>query len=369
MGTTVALSLESYQNKNVNQPLQRHAIIGENRAVKPAKMLSTSSSLPVLFENDRVLAIDKPAGISHHDSGVNDGGDAEPTQNRYGILSHLRQLQSMGQLDYTGRLYGVHRLDQVTSGILLLAKDATTASQLTRAFRQGQVTKYYVGLSQRSPPSKKQGWIRGHMVRGRRKTWLLTPTTTSNSSSSFSNSRTDSNNVVSAKQHTTLPNMAVTRFFTAGLGNLPPPITTTTFDDDSTMTSLVAPRTCILFRPYTGRTHQLRVAAKAMGLALLGDPLYRDGSALPRMGDSSTDVSHLALFPGTRTCLHAAALHVTLEDVENPITIWSPPPFGKLFWKNDTSGIEAAFDQVILRLMDKHCDCPALRAKLLLGHR
>lgn len=94
-----------------------------------------------------------------------------------------------------------------------------------------------------------------------------------------------------------------------------------------------------------------------MGLALLGDPLYRDGSS----SHPADQVSSI------RTCLHAAGLHVQLEDDASPITIWSRPPFGRLFW-NDTSTIES-FDQVTLRLMDKHCDCPALRELLLLGHR
>ena len=312
-----------------------------------------SQPLSILFENDRILAIDKPSGISHHDSGLmDDDHDDDPSQHSqkaFGILSHLRQLQTLGKLQHTGRLFGVHRLDQVTSGILLLAKDAGMASQLTRAFREGRVTKYYVGLSQRSSPPKKQGWIRGHMVRGRRKTWLLTPNTPLPQLPSSDNKA--GNDPSSHPPNNNINNMAVTRFFTAGLGNLPPPTTMLS------TTPVASPRTCILFRPYTGRTHQLRVAAKAMGLALLGDPLYRDGSS-----------SHLAdQVSSIRTCLHAAGLHVQLEGDASPITIWSRPPFGQLFW-NDTSTIES-FDQVTLRLMDKHCDCPALRELLLLEQR
>ena len=152
---------------------------------------TTSQSLhdepvSVLYESNRILAIDKPQGIPHHD-----GGEDE---NDLGILSVLRQAQSRGDLDYQGRLYGVHRLDRVTSGILLLAKDAEMASVLTKAFRDGNVTKYYVGISNKKRAKKKQGWVKGNMVRGRRKAWYLT-----------------------REKDETATNMAVTRFFTASL--------------------------------------------------------------------------------------------------------------------------------------------------------
>jgi len=95
----------------------------------PVDLLADCAS--VLFESNRILAVDKPEGIPHHDG-----------EDELGIPSLLRQAQAHGKLDYKGRLYGVHRLDRVTSGILLLAKDAEMASTLTRAFREGNVTKH-----------------------------------------------------------------------------------------------------------------------------------------------------------------------------------------------------------------------------------
>lgn len=65
----------------------------------------TTPNINVLYESDDVLAIDKPPHISHHDD------DQE-----IGILSIIRQQQKEERISYQGRIYGVHRLDKVTSG-------------------------------------------------------------------------------------------------------------------------------------------------------------------------------------------------------------------------------------------------------------
>lgn len=262
---------------------------------KSHSTISLRNDISVLYESERILAIDKPEGIPHHD-----GGEEE-----LGILSVLRQAQSSGDLEYQGRLYGVHRLDRVTSGILLFAKDAETASMLTRAFREGNVTKYYVGVSNKKRSKKKQGWVKGSMVRGRRKSWYLT-----------------------REKDESSTNMAVTRFFTASLAPF----------RESAVNGETPPLTCILFRPYTGRTHQLRVAAKSVGLPLAGDPVYTDGSGSNRK---------------ERTCLHATAIHIDLLD-DATITIWSPPPFNHLY--QEAEAIEG-FHASVVQLMQKHCDC------------
>jgi len=264
----------------------------------------TELKVSVLYESDGILAINKPQGISHHDDGQYDG--------ELGILSLLRQAQTRGDLDYQGRLYGVHRLDRVTSGILILAKNAKMASTLTRAFREGQVTKYYVGVSSKKRTKKKQGWIKGNMVRGRRKSWYLTR----------------------GKDNDSFTNKAVTRFFTASLASL----------RHSAVDQEAPAMTLMLFRPYTGRTHQLRVAAKSVGLPLIGDPIYSDGT------DSTSDAK--------RTCLHACAIHIDLDN-EEPVTICSPLPFHHLYRSKEAT---EAFNASLSQLMQKHCDCDPILA-------
>ena len=240
--------------------------------------------IPILYESDRILIVDKPTGISHHDDG----------ESQSGIVSMIRNQQKQ-------RVWGVHRLDRVTSGILILAKDAGMASLLSEAFAEGKIQKVYVGVSGKTKPKKKQGWVQGGMVRSRDKSWKLVKTAGKSVS-----------------------NFASTRFFTQKF-----------FANDK---EDAGKYTCILFRPYTGRTHQLRVAAKAMGIALLGDPIYKDGQVY-------NDDNPIP----ARTYLHATGIAIPSLEDEDPINIWHPPPFDHLAEK----GI---FPNVLEKLGKKYRD-------------
>ena len=66
-----------------------------------------------------------------------------------------------------------HRLDDGTSGCLVLAKGRRAAAAIGDAFAAKRVAKVYVGLTA-SRPSKKKGVIVGDMVRSRRSQWRLT---------------------------------------------------------------------------------------------------------------------------------------------------------------------------------------------------
>lgn len=98
--------------------------------------MSTATSilepLRVLFEDAQLLAIDKPAGLLVHPSGL----DAHETDT---VLS--RAAMQFGQ-----RLLPAHRLDKGTSGVLLLAKDSAGAALLAGWFRDGAMAKTYLGL-------------------------------------------------------------------------------------------------------------------------------------------------------------------------------------------------------------------------------
>ncbi|MFT5721081.1 MAG: tRNA pseudouridine32 synthase/23S rRNA pseudouridine746 synthase [Motiliproteus sp.] len=124
-----------------------------------------------------------------------------------------------------GKLYPVHRLDKMTSGVLLLARDAESAEMINLEFREHRVEKYYLALADRKP-SKKQGQVSGDMAKGRRGSWLLLKTQA---------------------------NPACTRFFSYSLS---PGIR------------------LFVLKPLTGRTHQLRVMMKSLGAAVLGDARY-----------------------------------------------------------------------------------------------
>lgn len=87
--------------------------------------------IPILYEDDFLLALDKPAGIAvHGGSGVS-----------FGVIEQLRASRPQAKF-----LELVHRLDRDTSGILLLAKKRSALVELHRQIREGQVGKYYFAV-------------------------------------------------------------------------------------------------------------------------------------------------------------------------------------------------------------------------------
>ena len=161
------------------------------------------------------LLINKHQGVPMHS-----------TDNETGIISALKT--------HTGQaVYPVHRLDKVTSGLLLFAKNKAANSELSQQFEHRQITKFYLAISARKP-KKKQGSIKGDMISARRGAWRLTSTT---------------------------DNPAITQFFSANasFGRY------------------------FLLRPLTGKTHQIRVAMKSLGSPILGDKLYGDSEPQDRV--------------------------------------------------------------------------------------
>ncbi|KAL8218948.1 UNVERIFIED_CONTAM: hypothetical protein K2H54_000327 [Gekko kuhli] len=69
-------------------------------------------------------------------------------------------------------LYPVHRLDKMTSGLVLLARTTEANRALSMAFAAREVSKQYLALSDRKP-KKKQGWVKGDMQKGRGGSWML----------------------------------------------------------------------------------------------------------------------------------------------------------------------------------------------------
>lgn len=85
------------------------------------------SALPVLFEDEFLAVVDKPAGLMVHDSALA-RGETDFAADR------LRE-------QFGRPVFLVHRLDRATSGCLLLALDRDTASALGRAFMAPEATR------------------------------------------------------------------------------------------------------------------------------------------------------------------------------------------------------------------------------------
>jgi len=88
-------------------------------------------SLPVLFEDEALVAVDKPAGLAvHGGSGVS-----------FGAIERLRSARPEAKF-----LELVHRLDRETSGVLLLAKKRSALTRMHAALREGRTGKTYQAL-------------------------------------------------------------------------------------------------------------------------------------------------------------------------------------------------------------------------------
>lgn len=170
----------------------------------------------ILFTHPDFLVINKHPDVSVH----KDDGDT-------------MLLQEVAKTSGDSQLYLVHRLDKMTSGILLLARNAKAASELSQAFATRNVEKYYLALGSKKP-KKKQGLICGDMERSRRSSWKLLNTQN---------------------------NPAVTQFFSA---------------------AAEPGERLFLCKPHTGKTHQIRVALKSVGSAIVGDPIYNNASEADR---------------------------------------------------------------------------------------
>lgn len=190
--------------------------------------------------------VEKPPGASMHA--------------QHGATSFVQQCSAA----FDEPLWPVHRLDQDTSGLLILARSAKAAAYFGELFAERQIDKYYLAIGT-GKPTKKQGLIEGWMSPSRGGNWRLsrTPKTT-------------------PKEH-----HSRTQFFSFGL---PTP----------------GWRGYIL-KPLSGRTHQLRVHLKALGSPILGDSRY------------GTE-------PAERLFLHACALVFHYQQQLYQCQVWPAVP-------------------------------------------
>ena len=96
-------------------------------------------SLPIIFRDDSLIAIHKPAGLLVHRSVLD----------RHETRFALQMLR-----DQIGQpVYPVHRLDKGTSGVLLFALDREVGRALSSQFERGEVSKRYVAVVRGHPPA------------------------------------------------------------------------------------------------------------------------------------------------------------------------------------------------------------------------
>ena len=119
----------------------------------------------ILIDHPRYLVVHKAPGIPFH---------SEKTQT--GLLNMLREHEahsSKEEQDPARRLFAVHRLDRVTSGLVLFARGSKNADLISNLFRHRRIEKIYLALSERKA-KRKSGVLSGGMVPARRGAWRLT---------------------------------------------------------------------------------------------------------------------------------------------------------------------------------------------------
>ena len=164
--------------------------------------------MDIIDQQDEFIVVNKPAGVGFHDE-----------EGQQGFFNRVKQLLAAKEL------YPVHRLDKMTSGLLIMAKTKGAAKQFQRLFESKNIEKYYLAISDKKPV-KKQGLVKGDMEKSRRGMWKLL--------------RSQSN-------------PAISQFFSYSLGE---------------------GKRLFIVKPHTGKTHQIRVALASIGSGILGDDYY-----------------------------------------------------------------------------------------------
>ena len=225
--------------------------------------------LDVVFEDDDIIVVNKPAGLVVHPAPGHYAGTLVNA-----LLHHCPKLAGIGGVARPGI---VHRLDQDTSGLIIVAKSQPAMDGLVKAFASHvNVEKTYLAICHGRPSldaGRIENLIGRHPVDRKRMAIVER-----NGKKAITNWQ-----VVSAK------------------------------DNDSL--SLVR---CNI---ETGRTHQIRIhAAKGLGCPLVGDSLY---------GDAARDRA-LRRRP-SRTLLHAVELSFLHPVTHRRVTFSAPPPRDLVF--------------------------------------
>lgn len=107
-------------------------------AIPPAKPLDLQPEpvvFSLLYEDDALLVVDKPAGLVVHPAAGHWSGTLV-----HGLLHHCGTLSGIGGVERPGI---VHRLDKDTSGLVVVAKSDTAHASLATQFQSGDVSKIY----------------------------------------------------------------------------------------------------------------------------------------------------------------------------------------------------------------------------------
>ncbi len=240
-------------------------IVVEEPEPEPSGLEAQAMELDIVFEDEHILVVHKPAGLVIHPAAGNPSGTLVNA-----LLHHCRDLSGIGGVERPGI---VHRLDKDTTGLLVVAKNDSAHQRLALDFRRRRVHKTYLAVCY-GVPCPPEGVVDAPIGRHprERKRMAVTP---------------------SGRPARTLYRVSE---------SLPG-------------TSLVA---C---RLVTGRTHQIRVHMAHVGHALVGDPLYAG-----RQWRNLAEPARSACRDFPRQALHAWRLELAHPATGEMLSFEAPVP-------------------------------------------
>lgn len=226
----------------------------------PADVLPESIPLDIVFEDDHLIVLNKPAGMVVHPACGHFHGTLVNA-----LLGHTSHLS-----DINGRFRPgiVHRIDKDTSGLLVVAKDTSVHHHLAKQFSEKTVQRNYCAVVWGKPENPK-GSILSRLVRSSRDRRKMTVSETGK---------------IASTQYELSEEFPLCSVLRLILG--------------------------------TGRTHQIRVHLAYIGNPVLGDPTY-GGRTKPLIGLAERD---LALGNGLLQMIHRQALHAKTLGFIHPVT-------------------------------------------------
>lgn len=244
----------------------------------PPEPKAETIPLDVVYEDNDVIVIDKPAGLVVHPAAGHETGTLVNA-----LIAHCGEsLSGIGGVKRPGI---VHRLDKDTSGLLVVAKNDAAHQSLSEQFaahgRDGRLQREYIAVVW-GVPERNQGMISANLAR-----------------STANRQKIAVSKAASARE-------AITHFEVVKSFGTPP------------VASLLR---CHL---ETGRTHQIRVHMAHMGNPLLGDGTYGSGfkSSTAKLSDDARTALNLL----RRQALHAAVLGFEHPRTGKPLHFESSTP-------------------------------------------